>query len=136
VNVLFVCIGNQGRSVMAERLFKHAAGGSHQARSAGADPGDVVHPEVVEALREVGIDASDHGPHKLGDADLTWADVAGAVCPYDVCPVTPGVRRLSWPVDDPIGLPVEQVRLIRDEIEGRVEQLVRELSAGSGAVTV
>jgi arsenate reductase len=127
MNVLFVCIGNQGRSVMAQRLFARAAGGEHESRSAGADPGDVVHPEVVEALREVGIDASDHVPHKLDDDDLAWADIAVAVCLHDVCPVTPGVRRLSWPLDDPIGLPVEQVRVIRDEIEGRVEQLVREL---------
>jgi len=136
VNVLFVCIGNQGRSVMAERLFARTAAGAHEARSAGAEPGDVVHPEVVAALREVGIDASDHVPHKLDDDDLAWADVAVAVCGYDVCPVTPGVRRLSWPVDDPIGLPIEQVRPIRDEIESRVEQLARELSAESGAATV
>ena len=102
---------------MAERLFERAAGGAHAVRSAGADPGAVVHPEVVEALREVGIDASGHTPHKLDDDDLAWADVAVAVCPYDVCPVTPGVRRISWAVDDPIGLPVEQVRRIRDEIE-------------------
>jgi arsenate reductase (thioredoxin) len=127
VNVLFVCIGNQGRSVMAERLFARAAGGAHEARSAGADPGDVVHPEVVEALGELGIDASDHVPHKLDDADLAWADIAVAVCPHDVCPVTPGVERLSWPVADPIGLPLEQVRPIRDEIKGRAEQLAREL---------
>jgi arsenate reductase len=129
VNVLFVCVGNQGRSVMAQHLFQRAANETHATRSAGVIPGDVPHPEVVEALREVGIDASGHVPHKLDDADLAWADVAVSVCGEDVCPATPGVRRISWAVQDPIGLPVEQVRGIRDEIESRVEQLARELDA-------
>jgi arsenate reductase len=126
-NVLFVCVGNQGRSVMAQRLFERAAGGKHATRSAGSAPGDAPHPEVVEALREVGIDASGHVPHKLDNADLEWADVAVSVCAEEVCPVTPGVRRISWAVQNPIGLPLEQVRGIRDEIRGRVEQLAREL---------
>jgi arsenate reductase (thioredoxin) len=129
VNVLFVCVGNQGRSVMAQRLFERAADGRHAARSAGSAPGDVPHPEVVEALRELGIDASGHVPHKLDDADLAWADVAVSVCADEVCPVTPGVRRISWAVQDPIGLPLEQVRGIRDEIERRVAQLARELQS-------
>jgi arsenate reductase (thioredoxin) len=127
MNVLFVCVGNQGRSVMAQRLFERAAGGAHAARSAGVIPGDVPHPEVVEALSELGIDASGHVPHKLDDADLVWADVAVSVCGEDACPATPGVRRISWAVQDPIGLPLDQVRGIRDEIAGRVEELAREL---------
>lgn len=129
MNVLFVCVGNQGRSVMAERLFERAAQGEHAARSAGVVPGDGPHPEVVEALREVGIDAGDHVPHGLDDADLGWADVAVSVCTDDLCPATPGLRRLNWGIQDPAGLPVEQVRLIRDEIASRVEQLARELAA-------
>jgi arsenate reductase len=129
VNVLFVCVGNQGRSVMAQYLFQRAVGETHVTRSAGVIPGDVPHPEVVEALREMGIDASGHVPHKLDDADLAWADVAVSVCGEDVCPATPGVRRISWAVQDPIGLPVEQVRGIRDEIERRVEQLASELQS-------
>jgi protein-tyrosine-phosphatase len=112
---------------MAQRLFERAADGRHAARSAGSDPGDAPHPEVVEALREVGIDASAHVPHRLDDADLEWADVAVAVCAEEVCPVTPGVRRISWAVEDPIGLPVGQVRAIRDEIGRRVDELAREL---------
>jgi arsenate reductase len=112
---------------MAQRLFERAAGGKHATRSAGSAPGDAPHPEVVEALREVGIDASGHVPHKLDNADLEWADVAVSVCAEEVCPVTPGVRRISWAVQNPIGLPLEQVRGIRDEIRGRVEQLAREL---------
>ena len=127
MNVLFVCVGNQGRSVMAERLFERAVDGRHTARSAGSDPGEAPHPEVVEVLREVGIDASAHVPHRLDDADLEWADVAVAVCAEEVCPVTPGVRRMSWAVQDPIGLSVEQVRAIRDEIGRRVDELALEL---------
>ena len=127
MNVLFVCVGNSGRSVMAERLFRRSAGGRHEARSAGSDPGSAPHPQVVEALREVGIDASDHVPHKLDADDLAWADVAVSTCSEEVCPVTPGVRRISWVFTDPKNLPVEQVRPIRDVIEQHVEQLVREL---------
>lgn len=127
MNVLFVCVGNQGRSVMAQRLFERAAGGAHASRSAGSAPGDVPHPQVVEALREVGIDASDHVPHKLDDRDLEWADIAVSVCADEVCPVTPGVRRISWPTQDPVGRPLEEVRGTRDEIQRRVEQLAREL---------
>jgi arsenate reductase (thioredoxin) len=129
VNVLFVCVGNQGRSVMAQHLFQRAVGETHATRSAGIIPGDVPHPEVVEALREVGIDASGHVPHKLDDADLAWADVAVSVCGEDVCPATPGVRRISWAVEDPIGLPLEQVRRIRDKVARHVAQLAREVES-------
>ena len=82
---------------------------------------------MLEALREVGIDASDHVPHLLEEADLEWADVAVSVCSDEVCRATPGVRQIRWAIQDPAGLPLEQVRAIRDEIEGRVEQLAREL---------
>src|SRR3989454_10305961 len=130
-NVLFVCVANSGRSVMAERLFRRAAGEGHQARSAGSEPGTAPHPEVVEALREIGIDASDHVPRKLDDDALAWADVAVSTCSEEVCPVTPGVRRLSWDLPDPKELPLEQVRPIRDEIARRVGALVDELDAAS-----
>jgi protein-tyrosine-phosphatase len=130
VNVLFVCVGNQGRSVMAQRLFERAACGAHATRSAGSAPGDATHPQVLEALREVGIDASDHVPHRLEEADLEWADVAVSVCSDEVCPATPGVRQIRWAIQDPIGLPLEQVRRIRDEIERRIEKLALELDAG------
>ena len=72
-NVLFVCVANSGRSVMAERLFRRAAGESHAARSAGSAPGAAVHPQVLEALAELGIDASDHVPHRLDDDAVEWA---------------------------------------------------------------
>ena len=129
MNVLFVCVANSGRSVMAERLFRAAARGRHQARSAGSEPGSASHPQVVEALREVGIDASDHVPRKLDQEALDWADAAVSTCSEEVCPVTPGVRRISWVFEDPKDLPLERVREIRDDIEKSVEQLLRELDA-------
>jgi arsenate reductase (thioredoxin) len=128
-NVLFVCVANSGRSLMAERLFRERAGDRHQSRSAGSDPGSAPHPQVVEALREVGIDASDHVPRKLDVDALAWADVAVSTCSEEVCPVTPGVRRISWQLPDPKNLLLEQVRPIRDEIARQVDELVRELDA-------
>ena len=130
-HVLFVCVANSGRSVMAERLFREAAGGRHEARSAGSDPGSAPHPQVVEALRELGIDASDHVPRKLDAEALDWADLAVSTCSEEVCPVTPGVRRISWELPDPKNLPLEQVRPIRDEIKRRVAELVTELDRRS-----
>ena len=127
MNVLFVCVANGGRSVMAERLFRRAAGGRHEARSAGSDPGAAAHPQVVEALAEVGIDARDHVPRRLDAEALAWADVAVSTCAEEVCPVTPGVRRIGWELPDPKGLPLDEVRPIRDEIARRVDALVREL---------
>jgi arsenate reductase len=126
MNVLFVCIGNQGRSVMAERLFRAAAGDDHAARSAGAAPGDATHPEVLAVLSEVGIDASDHVPTKLDEALLDWSDVVIATCD-GACPVTPGKRRFDWHVRDPMQRPIEEVRAIRDEIRDRVAVLLTEL---------
>jgi arsenate reductase len=127
MNVLFVCVANSGRSVMAERLFRRAAGDRHQARSAGSEPGTAPHAQVVEALKEIGIDASDHVPRKLDQELLGWADVAVSTCSEEVCPVTPGVRRISWVFEDPKSLSLEQVRAIRDAIRESVEQLVAEL---------
>jgi protein-tyrosine-phosphatase len=132
-NVLFVCVANSGRSVMAEQLFRRIAGDRHQARSAGSEPGTAPHPAVVEALREVGIDASRHQPRKLDADALAWADVAVSTCSEEVCPITPGVRRISWVFDDPKNLPLDQVRPIRDEIQRRVGQLVHDLDAEPAA---
>jgi arsenate reductase len=133
MNVLFVCVANSGRSVMAERLFREAAHGRHHARSAGSDPGRAPHAQVVEALREIGVDASDHVPRRIDQDALEWADVAVSTCSEEVCPVTPSVRRISWVFDDPKNLPLERVREVRDEIKESVEQLVRELDAESTA---
>jgi arsenate reductase len=128
-NVLFVCVANCGRSVIAERLFRMAAGDEHAARSAGSEPGKGPSETILQALREVGVDASDHVPHRLDAQDLAWAEVAVAVCADEVCPVTPGVESIRWKIEDPKGLPIEQVRTIRDEIGGRVKELVAELPA-------
>ncbi len=123
---LFVCVGNQGRSVMAERLFRRAVFGRHQARSAGSNPGAAVHPQVLEALAEIGLDASDHVPRKLDDEAAEWADVLVATCD-DACPVIPGKRYVSWQLPDPKHQPLERVREIRDEIARLVDELVAEL---------
>jgi protein-tyrosine-phosphatase len=126
-NVLFVCVGNAGRSLMAERFLRELAGDRHQARSAGSHPSAAPHPQVLEALREAGIDASDHVPRKLDEEALTWADIAVSTCSEEVCPATPGVRRITWEFPDPKNLSLEQVRPIRDQIKQRVAGLVAEL---------
>jgi arsenate reductase (thioredoxin) len=129
-NVLFVCVGNQGRSVIAERLFRRDAGGRHEARSAGAAPGAEVHPVAVEALAELGIDASDHVPRKLDDELMEWADVVVAACD-GVCPVVPGKRNENWHLPDPMGRPIAEVRVIRDDIKRRVDTLLDELTTST-----
>jgi arsenate reductase (thioredoxin) len=112
---------------MAERLFRQVASGRHEARSAGAEPErETAEPAVVEALREVGIDASDHVAHRLDQEDLAWADVVIATCDGS-CPVVSGKRYENWRLSDPFGEPIERVRAIRDEIAGRVELLHAEL---------
>ena len=126
MNVLFVCVANSGRSVIAERIFRRDALDRHEARSAGSAPGAAVHPVVLDALGEVGLDASDHVPVKLDDALVQWADVVVATCD-DACPVVPGKRYVNWHLPDPKDLPLEGVRAIRDEIERRVGELLREL---------
>ncbi len=127
MNVLFVCVGNSGRSVMAERLFRRAAAGRHEARSAGSDPHrETAEPAVADALAEVGIDASDHRAHRLEQADVDWADVVIAACD-GACPVVVGKRYENWGLPDPAGLPIEEVRPIRDEIASRVNALVADL---------
>jgi len=125
-NVLFVCVANSGRSVMAELLFRRAAGDRHEARSAGSAPGAHAHPQVLEALAELGIDASDHVPHRLDSDDVEWADVVVATCD-DACPVVPGKRYVNWQLPDPKERPLDEVRAIRDDIDSRVGDLLAEL---------
>ena len=123
--MLFVCIQNAGRSQMAEALFERAAGGAHEARSAGSRPADHVHPEVVAAMRELGIDLAGRTPHRLDDADMSWADLVVTMGCGDECPYIPGKRYLDWELDDPAGQPIERVREVRDEIGRRVDALIR-----------
>jgi arsenate reductase len=124
---LFVCLHNAGRSQMSEALFARAAAGRHEARSAGTAPADRVHPEVVEAMAELGIDLSDRRPHRLEREDAEWADVVVTMGCGDECPYIPGKRYLDWDLPDPKGQPLEAVRATREEIERRVEELAAAL---------
>src|SRR5262249_18579134 len=102
------------------------AEGRHAARSAGSDPGTEAHPQVVEALREIGIDASDHVPRRLDDEAIAWAEVVVATCD-DACPVLPGKRYVAWQLPDPKHEPIERVRELREDIDRRVRRLIAEL---------
>lgn len=126
-NVLFVCLHNAGRSQMSEALFARAADGRHGARSAGTTPGSAVHPEVVEVMREAGIDLAGREPKKLERDDAEWADVVVTMGCGDECPFIPGKRYLDWDLEDPKGRRAAEVRRTRDEIERRVEQLLTEI---------
>jgi arsenate reductase len=121
VNVYFVCVGNAGRSQMAQ-AFAEQAGLS--ARSAGSRPEKELHPEVVAAMDEVGIDLRGRSPKGITDEDVLWADVVVTMGCGDACPVFPGKRYEDWELADPIGLPIEEVRPIRDEIKRRVQALL------------
>lgn len=127
---LFVCLHNAGRSQMSEALFRRAAAGRHEARSAGTRPAEQVHPEVVEAMAELGIDLSGRRPRELSREDAEWADVVVTMGCGDECPYIPGKRYLDWDLPDPKGRPLEAVRETRDEIERRVRALVDELDSG------
>jgi protein-tyrosine-phosphatase len=126
--VLFICVANAGRSVMAERIFNRLAAGRHHARSAGSAPGASVHPVVLQALDELGLDARDHVPRRLDMDEAGRVDIVVSTCGEEACPVTPsGVRRVYWSLRDPKALPLEDVRVLRDEIDRRVRSLIAEL---------
>jgi protein-tyrosine-phosphatase len=127
--VLFVCLHNAGRSQMSEALFERASGGCHEAASAGTTPAANVHPEVVEAMRELGIDLADRTPQALTREAAERADVVVTMGCGDECPYIPGKRYLDWDLEDPKGKSLDEVRRTRDEIARRVEQLVAELDA-------
>jgi arsenate reductase len=129
--VLFVCLHNAGRSQMSEALFAKVAEGRHEARSAGTEPADRVHPEVVEAMAELGVVVAHRKPRKLTLDDAEWADIVVTMGCGDKCPYIPGKRYLDWDLPDPKGQALEAVRETRDEIEDRVTELVAELDAGS-----
>jgi arsenate reductase (thioredoxin) len=127
-NVLFLCIGNAGRSQMAHAFLERLGG--HDVRSAGSRAEQHLHPEVVEAMREIGHDLTGRVPRQLEpDADAAWADVVVTMGCGDVCPVLPGKSYVDWGLDDPAGQPLERVRELRDEIEGRVVELARQLDS-------
>jgi arsenate reductase (thioredoxin) len=126
MNLYFVCIGNAGRSQMAQAL---AEGEGFQARSAGSRPERELHPEVIAAMDELGIDVRDRSPKGIAQADVEWADVVVTMGCGDACPVLPGKRYLDWELTDPIDLPLEAVREIRDDIERRIKALRAEVEA-------
>lgn len=128
---LFVCLHNAGRSQISEALFRRAAGERHEARSAGTTPAEQLHPEVVEAMAELGIDLGDRCPRKLSQADAEWADVVVTMGCGDECPYISGKRYIDWDLPDPKGQSLEAVRTTRDEIERRVGALVAELDTAS-----
>jgi arsenate reductase (thioredoxin) len=132
--VLFVCVQNAGRSQIAQALFERTAGGRHEARSAGSRPAERVHPEVVEAMRELGIDVAGRTPRRLERADLDWADHVVTMGCGDECPVVPGKRYQDWDLADPGGRPLEEVRAIRDEIAERIIGLVEDLDVAGEKV--
>ena len=126
--VLFVCIHNAGRSQVSAALLELAAGSRHEARSAGSDPGEHVHPEAVEVMRELGVDLADRVPHLLDRADAEWADVVVTMGCGDACPYIPGKRYVDWDLEDPAGKTADETRRIRDEIGRRVTSLLDELA--------
>ncbi len=125
--VLFLCIHNAGRSQMALGWFRHLADGRADAFSGGSEPADQLNPVAVAAMAEVGIDIAAETPTRWTDAELRAADVVVTMGCGDTCPYVPGTRYEDWPLDDPAGRPLEQVRAIRDEIRRRVEQLLGSL---------
>jgi len=125
--VLFVCLHNAGRSQMSQALFERAASGHHEARSAGTEPAQRLHPGVVTVMGEEGIDVSHRVPRLLTDDLARWADVVVTMGCGDACPVIPGKRYIDWDLRDPKDLPLDDVRAIRDDIKTRVEELVKDL---------
>lgn len=130
---LFVCLHNAGRSQMSAALFERAAEGRHRALSAGseADPEGRVHPQVVEVMRELGIDLSDRRPQRLTRELVEQTDIVVTMGCGDACPFIPGKRYVDWELPDPKGRPLDEVRATRDDIAGRVEALVKDLDAAA-----
>jgi protein-tyrosine-phosphatase len=129
--VLFVCVHNAGRSQMAAALLDHHARGRVQVRSAGSAPASEINPAVVQVMAELGLDLSKEFPKPLTDEAVRAADVVITMGCGDACPFFPGKRYLDWELDDPAGLGVDGVRPIRDEIDGRVQALLADLTRGA-----
>jgi arsenate reductase len=126
--VLFVCVHNAGRSQMAAALLEHLAAGRVSVRSAGSEPADAVNPDVVEAMAELGLDVSRERPKPLTGEAVEAADVVITMGCGDACPIYPGKRYEDWELEDPAGRDLETVRGIRDEIAGRIDALIGELT--------
>jgi arsenate reductase len=118
--VLFVCVRNAGRSQIAQALYKRRGG---EARSAGLEPADDLHPVVVDVLEEIDVDVSGRTPKALTRADVEWADLVVTMGCGDACPVVPGTEYVDWQVADAVGLCLEEARELRSAIEQRVAAL-------------
>ena len=125
--VLFVCVHNAGRSQMAAGLVKLRSDERIDVRSAGSAPGDEINPAVVDAMAELGVDMSEEFPKPLTDEVVHAADVVITMGCGDACPIYPGKRYEDWALDDPAGQDLDTVRLIRDDLDGRIRVLVGEL---------
>ena len=121
-HVYFVCIGNAGRSQMAQAFYERRGG---EARSAGSRPEHEIHPQVAEAMDQLGISLAGRHPRGITEKDVEWADIVVTMGCGDACPVLPGKQYLDWQLDDPAGMSVEQVRGVRDEIARLVHALPR-----------
>ncbi|MDH4117372.1 MAG: arsenate reductase ArsC [Acidimicrobiia bacterium] len=129
--VLFLCVHNAGRSQMAAGWMRHLAGDQVEVFSAGSDPAESVNPAAVGVMAEVGIDISGQSPSRWTDDQIRSVDVVVTMGCGDTCPVFPGVRYVDWPLSDPAGKPVDEVRPVRDEIEVKVRGLLAELGVSA-----
>ena len=125
--MVFVCRANGGRSAISRVLTEHYAQGRVVAVSAGTDPGEHIHPEVATALEALGLDASREVPKKVTTEMVAASDVAITMGCGDACPIFPGKRYEDWELEDPAGKNIDTVRRVRDDIRGRVENLIGEL---------
>src|SRR5579862_3929474 len=125
--VLFVCVHNAGRSQMAAGLVRLRSAGRIHVRSAGSAPGSEINPAVIEAMDEIGVDMSQEFPKPLTDEFVQAADVVITMGCGDACPIYPGKKYADWELDDPAGQDVAAVRVIRDQIDERVQRLMGEL---------
>lgn len=127
--VLFLCVHNAGRSQMAAALLTHHAGNRVRVRSAGSAPADTINPVAVAVMAELGIDITGEQPKVLDDDTVEASDVVVTMGCGDTCPVFPGKRYLDWQHTDPAGQPPDVVRRVRDDIDHRVRQLLRDITA-------
>ena len=130
-NTLFVCLHNAGRSQISEALFERGGRGPTRGAFGRDHPGEHVHPKVIEVMKEIGIDLADRVPRRLTDGDAEWADVVVTMGCGDECPFIPGTRYVDWDLPDPKGRPVDEVRALRDRIQGQIDALLAELDGPS-----
>lgn len=128
--VLFVCVQNAGRSQMAAALARHYAGSQLHLRTGGSDPGQAIHPAVVQAMKDIGLSMDQEFPKPLTDEVVRAADVVVTMGCGDECPYVPGRRYEDWPISDPAHADADQVAGIRDEIDARVRALLTDLLPG------